>query len=570
MVDELETQESLDLDATLALTKNEALREATTTTIAEMQEAIDDGTVEPEELESAILKASKMNFALHNDVADKLDKWRYPERLEAPQIAAAMNAIYTVCSINAAKNPVASEKNPIGVYMEDGPNKGIYVTDEIVLHQIASRFDYCMNSKKFKEVVCHLRDIVPVVEREYNQDLICVNNGIFDYKAKKLMPHSKEHVFLSKSHVDYDESAENPMIQMPDGEFWDVESWMAGLSDDPEIVNLLWEGLSALLRPMVPWNKSLWLYSQTGNNGKGTYCELARNIVGEGSYASIQLDQFSNEFMLEPLVHAGAIIVDENDVGIYIDRSANLKAVITNDVIAINRKFKEPIAYRFFGFMIQCLNEYPKIRDRSDSFYRRQLFVPMDKCFTGKTREYIKTDYLRRPEVLRYVLKKVLSGNFYRLSEPAAARSVLEDFRESNDPTLQFWLEVKDDLQWDLLPWTFLYDLYKEWYKRNVKDSAAISKSRFMTEIRTIATRGGQWVVLPKTTKIPVAGRMATAELLIDEYGLNKRWGSKSYSGADRERACTPDKTQLSHAYNGLLRATDDYVEKHKDIVKSL
>ncbi len=546
-------------------TKNEALRSATQDAIEQMGEEIAAGEVSPEELEGVILSYTKAYFDMHNRTAEKMDKWRFPDRLEASQIAEAMAAIYTVRSVNAAGSPVATEKDPIGVYMEKGPNAGIYVTDELILHKITARFDYCISQKKFKEVLYRLRDIVPSVEREDDPDLICVNNGVFDYRTKTLHPHSKDHVFLSKSHVDYDPAAENPIIKMPDGKEWDVETWMAGLSDDPEIVQLLWEGLSALVRPMVAWNKSLWLYSQTGNNGKGTYCELARNIVGEGSYASIQLDQFSNEFMLEPLVHSNAIIVDENDVGSYIDRAANLKAVITNDVIAINRKFKEPIAYRFYGFMIQCLNEYPKIRDRSDSFYRRQLFVPMDKCFTGKTREYIKTDYLHRPEVLRYVLKRILAGDFYRLSEPAAARRVLDEFKESNDTTLQFWVEVKDELSWGLIPWKFLYALYKNWYKVNVRDSNVVSKNRFVTEIRTIVAKSNQWIALPKKTKIVPAGRMALPERLIDEYDLVKEWGSRTYNGPDRERACTPDPSQLSPAYNGLLRADDPWVKNHKD-----
>ena len=71
-------------------------------------------------------------------------------------------------------------------------------------------------------------------------------------------------------------------------------------------------------------------------------------------------------------MHATAIITDENDVGTFIDKAANLKAIITGDAILINRKFKLPITYSFRGFMIQCLNEMPKIRDKSDSFFRRQ------------------------------------------------------------------------------------------------------------------------------------------------------------------------------------------------------
>ena len=181
-----------------------------------------------------------------------------------------------------------------------------------------------------------------------------------------------------------------------DGTDWDVESWMMSLSDDLEVVQVLWECLGAIIRPNVPWNKSAWFYSESGNNGKGTLCELMRQLCGEGSYASIPLSDFGKDFMLEPLLRASSIIVDENDVGTFIDKAANLKAVITGDTLSINRKFKTPVAFNFHGFMVQCLNEMPRIKDRSDSFFRRQLFVPFTKCFTGAERKYIKTDYLHR------------------------------------------------------------------------------------------------------------------------------------------------------------------------------
>ena len=51
--------------------------------------------------------------------------------------------------------------------------------------------------------------------------------------------------------------------------------------------------------------------------------------------------------------------------------------------------------------MVQCLSHC--IKDRSDSFYRIQSFVPFVKSFTGAERKYIKNDYLERKEVLEYV-----------------------------------------------------------------------------------------------------------------------------------------------------------------------
>ena len=144
---------------------------------------------------------------------------------------------------------------------------------------------------------------------------------------------------------------------------------MHSLSDDDEIVQTLWEVLGCIIRPNVPWNKSVWFYSETGNNGKGTLCELMRQLCGEGTYAAIPLVDMGKDFMLEPLTRATAIIVDENDVGTFIDKAANLKAIITGDTVQINRKFKTPIPYQFHGFMVQCLNEMPRIKDKSDSFF---------------------------------------------------------------------------------------------------------------------------------------------------------------------------------------------------------
>lgn len=102
--------------------------------------------------------------------------------------------------------------------------------------------------------------------------------------------------FICKSHVNFVDNPQNPHITMPDGAVWDVESWMQSLSDDPEIVMLLWQVIGAVIRPNVPWNKSVWLYSEAGNNGKATLCELMRNLCGSGAYTSISLAQFGAQF----------------------------------------------------------------------------------------------------------------------------------------------------------------------------------------------------------------------------------------------------------------------------------
>lgn len=147
------------------------------------------------------------------------------------------------------------------------------------------------------------------------------------------------------------------------------------------------------------------------------------------------LKNFSEPFMLEPLTRVSAVITDENDTGTFVDDAAALKSVITGDPFQLNRKHKAPRNVLFRGFMIQCVNELPKLRDKSESMYRRLLVIPFDKRFQGCERKYIKDDYLNRQDVLEYVLYRVLAEtDYYELAEPDACSALLDDFRVANDP----------------------------------------------------------------------------------------------------------------------------------------
>lgn len=513
-----------------------------------------DVSKSPAEIEDGLLRAVYNSFELHNAAADKGQKWKLPEFLSHTQIAAVLAKLYPICKIACAGENSDTDYDLLAVYQTDGPDEGIYLTSEDAIRRLARQFNYNLTRKDFDEIIMALRDIVPRKSRCIDPDLIAVNNGIFNYADKQLYNFDPQYVFLTKSKVNYNPTATNVVIHNPiDNTDWDVESWLNELSDDPEIVQVLWEILGAIIRPNVRWNKSAWFYSETGNNGKGTLCELMRQLCGAGAYASIPLSEFGKDFVLEPLTRATAIIVDENDVGTFIDKAANVKAVITNDVIQINRKFKTPIAYQFYGFMVQCLNEFPRIKDKSDSFYRRQLFIPFDKCFTGHERRYIKDDYLHRTEVLEYIMMKVLNMNYYTLSEPTACRNILDEYKSFNDPIRQFWEEISQSLSWDLIPFGFAYSLYKAWFKMNSPSGAIQGKNTFINDLLNVVKDDPNWYG-DKTTTIKVAHRMDQPEFLIATYGLTD-WMRQGYKGNEPEKLCHPEfpGTQI---FRGLQRVS--------------
>lgn len=479
------------------------------------------------------------------------ERWHILKKLENSQIAMIITKVYRACRI--CWLGVENDKNyTIGLYQDAGDNRGIYDTREDIIEEIIRKYNFTIDSKAIKEVIKALENFAPKKVRCSNRDLIPVKNGIFDYRNKILMDFDPEYVFTTKSYVDYIDGVTNPVITMPDGELWDVESWMSSLSDDAEVVELLWQVVGSIIRPTVRFDKVVLLYSTLGNNGKGTLCEFMRNICGERSHTSIPVKDFGKDYMLKPLLYVSAIIVDENDTGTFLNSADSFKAAITHDIIRANIKFKEPIDVRFEGMMVQCVNEIPKFQDKSESLYRRLLPIPMNKSFKGIERKYIKKDYLARSEVLEYALHKVLNTDYYELSEPSACVELLGEVKQFNDPVRQFLDESLSEFSWDLIPNDYLYMFYLGWFKKYVPSGKPVSKTAFTKEVKQLIKDGyPDWDETPH--QVSPKGKMDYPEPLILEYDVVVLRDS-TYKGSDPNKICTPSQVMYGKKYRGIQR----------------
>ena len=535
----------------MARTRDATIREVTQTYLS----ALDTANPPDETVVAAdLLEQVNAVLEIENASRPRGQKWQLLTALTAAQIADIIMACYHVVNIDmlaASGGRAMTDQTLLAYYAPSGESEGIYVSDEAKFRQIAKAYSYNITERDLARVMQILHDESPVVKRTDNRDFVPLANGVFDYASKTLLPFSPEYVFIAKAAVGYNPLAVNPTLHnADDGTDWDVESWMQGLSDDPNVVELLWKLIGATLRPFVSWNKAAWFYSETGNNGKGTLCALMKNILGEKAYTSIPLSDFSKEFILEGLTRVSAIITDENDVGVFIDKAANLKAIITGDSILINRKFKNSVSYMFRGMMVQCVNELPRVKDKSESFYRRQLVVPFSKCFTGQERKYIKDEYLRRQDVLEYVVAKVLNMDYYDLPEPAACVRLLSEYREYNDPVRQFVSDVFPQLRWDLLPYTFLYDLYKAWFREASPSGQMQGRNTFVMDLMHALHGNSSWACGSPQAKIRSKDRMNGPEPLIARYNL-KEWFNPNFAGHDTDKLCLPP---LRDNYAGVQR----------------
>ena len=451
--------------------------------------------------------------------------------------------------------PTPSERDhcALSMYIDKGDDEGIYTTSVTMMNQLITFYINDPTDRKMKDVRAVLTAVAPIRPLDVNPDHIAVQNGVWDYKEKKLLPFSPDMVFLSKAPVPYNEHASNPVIHDHD-EVWDFDSWLADLHDDEDITHLIWQMLGASVRPNVQWDKAIFLYGEQGANGKGTLCSLMETFAGMNNIASLNLKDLSgagsDSKKLEQIIGCSLIIGHENVVGAYLDDSATLKSLVTGDRVSVNRLYQQSVSLTFHGLVVQCLNDIPKIRDRTDSFTRRCIFIPFPKTFAGNDKRYIKHDYLKRPETLQYVLKRILESDYYQFDVPPACDSILDEFRTENSSARRFLQAfMSGNPSWAMYPLDFLFEAYCNFCKEESGASRekGLGRNRFAGELKSILRDDAIWAWFDMSTHdtIRSKGRMDLPEPLIAEFNVTKYMSSVSagngpYNGKDGNRICSP------------------------------
>lgn len=356
-------------------------------------------------------------------------------------------------------------KFPLAIYQWSGRNEGVWeviTNPHGAFYELAKRYKADISDKEVSQLFMGVKLRAKVIQKCAIPYYIAVDNGIFDVKNKKLYPFSMDRVFTNKIHTPLDFSVTNPHIYFDeDGSTLDVESWFQSLGDSEFVLSIL-EVIQRACIPLAKHNKMCLFYNTYGNNGKGTICQLIRNLIGNSDdVVNIPLSEFSAEFGLANLPKATAIVCDENDMG-YIKGMANLKAVITGDSVTIKQKYQT-------------------------AFERRLHIIPFSASFTSNERKYIKGQFIYMDCVKKYILKKVLVDMEYRESftETSLTKSALSEYRLYSNSVHAFLEEILPRCKWNLLPATdFLYEIYKGWYRKTVPSGKVIGRNDFIDGVK--------------------------------------------------------------------------------------
>lgn len=364
---------------------------------------------------------------------------------------------------------ITEKSNKSFVYVYDF-SRGIYTTEEYFIERWARLLEPRLKKNDINEIFSELRTSALVAEPMKSKKLIAMKNGFYDVEKKKLFDYSPKYFFITQIATKYVPNAPEPEI---DG--WKPSQLIKQLSNnDNQVEKLLWQVISASLNGNYSRGKAIFLVgNQTskmanGSNGKGTFQDLLRYIVGNENTANLKIDQFSGRFVMNELVGKTLDIGDDVSVGKYIKDQSNFNSAVTGEELRAEPKGKDPQHYRFYGLIVQSTNEMPKFGNKTNGSYRRIIIVPFNAQFMGKANNRkIKDDYIKRPEVREYFVAKALNVVFDNFTVPDVSGKMLNDFEVENDPIQGFTKDVLMYSPQAECPTRMLYELYVGWCTEN-------------------------------------------------------------------------------------------------------
>ncbi|RAN53532.1 phage/plasmid primase, P4 family [Dolosigranulum pigrum] len=345
---------------------------------------------------------------------------------------------------------IGSKKDTSDLYFYD-LDEGIYKSGKVEFNAFCRAIDNRLSTRVWREAYDHLKTLSLLVEPFNDRYVIPVNNGIFNLKKKTFEPFSPKYHITSKVQTNYNPDTKGVLKDKNGNVIFDIDQWMLEIANnDHEIYELLWQLINEAINPNYTRKKMAFLVGN-GLNGKGTYQQLLINLIGANNISALKpldyrsSDRFRTSTLVGKVCNIGDDIPDK-----YLDEISDLMSVVTGDEIMIERKHESSQFVKLQLLNIFSGNRMPKTSNKSYGLDRRMLIVPFNANFKGqKERPEIKEDYLKRPEILEYVLYKVLNMDFKKFIEPKAVKEQLEVYKDANDVVHSYYINcyIENDYQ---------------------------------------------------------------------------------------------------------------------------
>lgn len=356
---------------------------------------------------------------------------------------------------------------------------GIYVSGQDEIESAMIYHIPQLNRAKRKEVFDYLELLIRENTPTESANYIAFRNGVYNIENDELLSFSPDFIIANKIEWDYNPNAYHEL----------ADKTLDKIScKDKSIRHLLEECIGYTFYRRSEIGK-FFMLTGDGSNGKSTYIDLFKTILGERNIVALELQELGERFktaeMFGKLANIGDDIGDE-----FVANTAVLKKLATGDRLNVERKGQNPFDFNNYAKLIFSANSIPRMGKGKDNgaLLRRMIIIPFNATFSDEDEDFdpsIKYK-LREQASVEYLiclaiqgLKRVLKNNKFTISEKV--QKELDDFEEINNPIIGFFKEL-DINNYLNEPTSKLYDDYREYCIRDGLEP--LKKGNFSKQIK--------------------------------------------------------------------------------------
>lgn len=323
---------------------------------------------------------------------------------------------------------------------------GIYVEGENLGTVIRENIPNIKKNQKAEVFDC-LRDITEC-KTQADARYIAFRNGVLDIVTGQMEPFSPDLVITNQIPWDYNPEAYSELAD-------DTLNKLA--CGDQPIRALLEECIGYCFYRANDYKKSFMLTGK-GNNGKSTFLDCVKAILGDGNISALDLkelgDRFSTSMMFGKLANIGDDIGDDFLQG---SQVATFKKVVSGNRIKAERKGQDPFEFNPYVKLLFSANDIPRMKDKTGAVLNRLVIIPFNARFTKylpsgeidpdynpKIRyelvEQSSVEYLIRVGVEG--LKRIIENQGFSKSD--ATEQMAEEYDLMNNPIKGFFAEQEE------------------------------------------------------------------------------------------------------------------------------
>ncbi len=232
--------------------------------------------------------------------------------------------------------------------------------------------------REFRELVCRTN----LKQQSWFEDTtdrkMNFLNGMLDLDTMAFGPHTPEFGFRHVLPYDY-----KPLATAPN--FVAMLERITG--GDSDIQKVLLEFMGYALSNDRYWAHKALVLVGDGANGKSTFLNTLKALVGEGNYSCLVMKELTGEYNRQMLDGKLLNVAEETPTKAMLD-SSMFKNLTAGGELQVRAPYKEPYMIKNKAKMAYSCNGLPESEDTSQGFFRRLLIVPFNQVFTKKDAGY--------------------------------------------------------------------------------------------------------------------------------------------------------------------------------------